>query len=146
MKYQRAAAYGLAGLALLLALWLNFVYLFPVDVIKDAKLTVPEKTHKVGETVTAYSSFTKVRDAGAKRTERYVECKHFNNKFMKHEANSEDKPRTASPGSYSDVPVTVVIPVVPRPATCRIALEPVYLVWGIREFPERIVSNEFEVE
>lgn len=131
----------------LFIVWVVFLSLasVPIQILKDWKISVPEKTYHPGDTVVLESHSFKLRKARGD-SERTVECNARTDSIVGYTLNKIEAKR--KPG-YNQSETNIILPgnIADLPATCRVVISVKYTVFfGLRTIQENNVSNDFMIE
>ena len=115
--------------------------LSPVDVLKDWRISVPDKVY-VNKEFNVTSSSEKVR-AVTGWSNRSIECKNTSGNYVNYPLSSAPANKKAGPKGTVDFPVQIPDTVPDLPSQCRYTTNICYDINVIRKFCEFAVSNDF---
>lgn len=137
------ASLGLVGSALFIA----YIILFPVDVIKNWKLELPAKNdYTLGETVVLESTYQKTTATNNdSQSERYIECineKGVSLRYLLNKAVANRKPSNST-GTGVVVQIPNELSGIKLPTTCFFSIAISYNVYPRQAEPEYNRTRDF---
>lgn len=144
MKLVNIAQYVLAGAIVVGSLTIGVLTMYPVDVLDNWKITVPEKSYYAGDTAVIYSTYTKKRDVTG-IAKRYIECENQNSASIRYPLNEAVADRKAGERTGTAVVVKLPSDIPNLPTECRINIAVTYKVNAFKEVHESETSNSFQL-
>ncbi len=118
---------------------------WPVDVLKNWTITVPNASYQAGDTITLRSQYTKVSGVSGKAF-RYLEC-HQNSVWVRYALQSAEANRPPSRATQATGLVLELPSDLPNlPMTCRVTISIDYEIYSFRKFNEYNASNTFDLQ
>jgi hypothetical protein len=131
------------------ALFLAYIILFPVDVIKGWKLELPAKNeYALGEVVVIESMYSKTVPTGNNsQSERYIECRNnrgVNLRYLLNKAVANRKP-SSSTGTGIVVQIPRELSGLTIPTTCFFSISISYNLYPRQAIPEYNRTKDFKL-
>lgn len=147
LKYKllNLASTGIVVLAVAIVAWFAFLKLYPFEVLKDWKLTVPSGTYHQGDQIIAHTELDKVMNLPA-HAHRNIECKNKAGSFVSYHLADVEGNNSKTGHISRNIPFKVPIIIPDLPTTCRFSIEADYVIYSFREVNEYTASNTFMVE
>lgn len=142
-KFELILANIVAAVLIVASITALFISIAPADVLKDWRISVPEKAYHPGEVILINSSSTKLRKASGS-VHRAIECNIGKDSTVAYTVN--DSAAGRSPG-YAISNSALVIPsnIANLPATCRVIITVDYRVYLFRHINEYAATNDFTI-
>lgn len=142
IRIANAALYTLA--AVIFATTAVFLYLFvaPMPVLKNWRIVAPAGNYHVGDTIIIQSLFTKLRPVDGV-AHRSLECTGAQGADVAYPVNIATANHVAQ--AKAGVGIPIVIPLIPTPTKCRLAISIEYKIYPFRTVTEFATSNQFNV-
>lgn len=141
LRALNAVLYALSGAIVIASLVVSYLFIAPVDVLKDWQIILPDNELHVGEEVVLQSQYTKLKPVKGTAV-RYVECENDRGIFIRYplnEATADRAPGLGGTGIVVKLPETVP----DLPARCKFSIVIVYRVYPFRDVTEFVSSKEF---
>lgn len=142
LRLANAALYALAAAIFLTTAVFLYLFIAPINVLQNWRVVAPTGNYKVGDTIIVQSLFTKLRPVDGV-SHRSLVCTGAAGASVAYPVNAAVANHPAA--HKAGVGVPIVIPLVPTPTKCKLAISIEYKVYPFRTITEFATSNSFNV-
>lgn len=144
LRVANVVLYVLSGSIITASLTAGYLFIAPVDVLRDWRIVLPQQAIHAGDEITVQSIYTKVRNVTGHAT-RYIECDNKAGVSVRYQLNEAIANRGAG---HQGTGIVLKIPddIPDLPALCRISTAVDYPVYSFRSHYEYTASDPFPLQ
>lgn len=142
IRLANAALYTLAAAIFMTTAVFLYLFVAPINVLSNWRIVAPAGNYHVGDTVIVQSLFTKLRSVDGV-SHRSLICTGAQGSSVAYPVNQAVANHAAQ--SKAGVGIPIIVPLVPVPTKCKLAISIEYKVYPFRTVTEFATSNSFNV-